>query len=84
MFTGKYNFNPRSPSAPMGIVVGHYVRPVHPSVRRSVLNDATALTLSAISLKFGGMMHSAMDQIAIENGHARHFFACSTELSNFP
>ena len=31
------------------------------------------LRISAISPEFGGMMHSAMEQIAIYNGHVRHF-----------
>ena len=48
-------------------------------------NDVTALTrrISAIGLKFGGMMHSATKQIAISNGHAWPIFACSMELWNF-
>ena len=39
-----------------------------------------SLRISGISLKFGGMMHSTMKQIAIENGYARPFFVHSTEL----
>ena len=42
-----------------------------------------SLMISAISLKFGGMMHSTMEQIAVWNGYARPIFASSTELWNF-
>ena len=48
-------------------------------------DDVTALTLriSGISLKFGGMLHSNMNQIAIYNGHAQPILARSTALWNF-
>ena len=41
---------------------------------------SNSLSISGVSLKFGGMMHSNMKQIVILNGHARQFFARSTEL----
>ena len=40
--------------------------------------------ISAIGLKFGGMMHSMMKQIAIQNGYyAGPIFVCSMGLWNF-
>ena len=50
------------PSAPTGIDVGHCVRP---SVRPERHYHFNSLRISAISLKFGGMMHSTMDQMAL-------------------
>ena len=47
---------------PTGIVVGHCVRP---SVRPERHSRSNALRISTISLKFGGMMHNTMAQIAI-------------------
>ena len=38
----------------------------------------------SIGLKFSGMMHSTMKQIAVQNGHAQSIFACFMELWNFP
>ena len=75
-----FHFYPRPPSAPVGIVVG-------PSVCSCVPNDVPDLTLlqiSAISLKFGGMMHGTMEHITLVNGLARSIFVCSTELWNIP
>ena len=69
-------FCPRPPSAQMGIVVGHCVRstgrlsvrpPVYPSVRPERHYRSNSLRISALSLKFGGM-------IAVQNGHARPIF----------
>ena len=72
-----------------GIVIGHCVwldsrlsvcvsvcLSVHPKWH-SCFNF---LIISAIDLKFGGMMHSTMEQIAIKNGHVRPIFAHFTEL----
>ena len=55
----------RPPSAPTGISVGHCVRP---SVRPERHYHFNSLRISAVSLKFGGMMHSTMDQIARSEG----------------
>ena len=41
-----------------------------PSVRPNRSSRSNSLRISAISLKFGGMMHSTMEQIAILNDHA--------------
>ena len=71
------HFYPRPPLAPTGIVVGHSV---FPSVHSEWCSFSNSLRISAISLKFGGMMHSTMEQIAIYNGHVRPIYACSTEL----
>ena len=43
----------------------------------------TSLRISAIGLTLGGMMHTNMKQIAIQNGHARPIFARSTKLCHF-
>ena len=53
-------YYPRPPSAPTGIDVGHCVHPFFQPERHYHLNS---LRISAISLKFGGMMHSSMKQI---------------------
>ena len=62
------------------------VRPsVCPSVSLSVPERryrSNSLRISDISLHFGGIMHSIIQQIALSNGHARQFLACSTELWN--
>ena len=39
-----------------------------------------SLGISAISLKFGGMMYIAMKHIVIDNGHARPNFLRTTEI----
>ena len=87
------SFYPQLPSAPTGIVVGNCVHPsvcpavcpsVHPSVHPEWHSCFNSLRISAISLKFGGMMHSTVEQIANWNGHARPILACSMELLNFP
>ena len=62
---------PRAAIGPTGIVVGHCGWPsVHlagqPSVRLSVPNDIPSWRILVISLKFIGMIHSTMDQMAIE------------------
>ena len=49
-------------------VLSPVIASVRPSIRLSVPNDVTTLNSlmnSAISLEFGGMMHSPMEQIAI-------------------
>ena len=43
---------------------------------------SNSLRISGRSLKFGGMMHSTMEQIAIINGHVRPIFACSRNFQN--
>ena len=48
---------------PMGIVVGH--RAGRPSVRPERRSRSNSLRIIAISLKFGGIMHSTMEHIAI-------------------
>ena len=81
-------YYPRPPLAPMGIFVGHCIRPsvrlsVCPSVSLSVRPERryrfNSLRISAFSLTFGGMMHTAVEQIAIKNGHARPIVAGSSE-----
>ena len=42
------------------------------------------LRVSAIGLKFSGMMHNTMKQIAAQNGHAQPIFVRFTEFGNFP
>ena len=75
------HFDPCPPSAPTGIVDRHCVRP---SVRAEQRSRSNSLRISAISRKFDGMMHSAMEQSGFQNGYARPMFAGSTELWNFP
>ena len=75
---------PWMPSALTGIAVGHCVRPsvrpsVLPFVRPERQSRCNSSRISAIRLKFSGMMHSTMEQIAIKNGRA-----CSTELWKMP
>ena len=62
------------PLAPTGIVISHCIRPfahtsihlsVCPSVRPECHYQINSLMISTISLKFGGMMHSTMEQITI-------------------
>ena len=53
-------YNPFLPSAAMDICVS-----VCPSVCREWRSLSNSLRISAISLKFGGMMHSTMEQIAM-------------------
>ena len=65
-----FNLFPMAPTVrfgcymyPMGIVVGHCVRPSVCLERRYRSNS---LRISAISLKFGGIMHSTIEQIDIK------------------
>ena len=44
---------------------------------------SNSLKISGISLKFGGVIHSNMKQIAFLSGHTGPIFACSVELWNF-
>ena len=63
----------------------HYMSRLSPlSVHPKRSSCSISLWISAISLKFGGVMHSTMEQIAIKNGLAQPFFACYSELWNFP
>ena len=55
-------YYPRPPSAPTGIDVGHCV---HLSVCPERHYHSNSLGIQDISLKFGGIMHSNMKQIAI-------------------
>ena len=56
-------FLPSAAIGPRGIIVGHCVRPsVCPSVRAK-RSRTNSLGISAISLKFAGMMHSTIEQI---------------------
>ena len=65
----------------MGVVVIPYVSPfVHPYLRPERYYHSNSLRISAICLKFGGMMHSTMEQITVQNGHAWPIFACSVKL----
>ena len=60
---------------------------ISPSIRLSfpkIRHHSNSLRISAISLTFGGMMHSTMGQITILNGYGRPIVACFTELWNFP
>ena len=50
------------PSTPTGIDISHCV---HPSVRPEIHYHSNSLRISAISIIFGGMMHSNMKPIAI-------------------
>ena len=52
-----------------------------PGLRDDITTNS--LSISAIGLKFGGMMHSNMKQIVIWNGHAWPIFVHSSELWNF-
>ena len=67
------------PSAPTGFDVGHCV---HPFVRPERHYHSNFLRISAISLKFGGMMHSNMKQIVKENGRVQPILPRSTALWN--
>ena len=59
-------FLPSAAIGPTGIVVGHCVRPsVRLSVRPERRSRSNSLRISANIPKFGGMMHSTMEQIAI-------------------
>ena len=54
------------------------------SVRPEKRYRFKSLSIAAIGLKSGGMMHSTMKKIAIQNGHAWPIVARVTELWNFP
>ena len=65
---------PSAAIGPMGIVIGQCVRPsvrlfvrlfVRLSIHPKRHSHSYSLTISAVSLKFGGMMHSTMEQTAI-------------------
>ena len=64
----------------MSVIFSSYCRrSVHPERPRSY-----SWRISAISLKFDGMMHSTMGPIAVQNGYTRPIFVWSTELWIFP
>ena len=84
----RVDLGPFLPSAAIDIVVGYCVRPslcpsVRPSVRPERRSHSNSLRISAISLNFGRMMHSNIQQIAIWNVYAQSIFVRSTELWNF-
>ena len=56
---------------------------MRPSIRAKRRYRSNYLRISAMGLKLGGMMHSTMKQIAIQNGYAVPIFVCFTELWNF-
>ena len=66
-------------------VLASVIASVRPSVCSSVRPKWCyrffSLRISAISLKFGGMMYTATEQIAIQNRHAKPIFACWTKFS---
>ena len=65
---------------------GYCHRSLRAAIRPSVRPERhyRCLRISAISLKYGGMVRSTMEQMAIKNGHAQPIFASSTKLWNFP
>ena len=75
------HFYPWPPLAPTRIVVCPCVCPFVCPKQRYHTNS---LRISAISLKFGRMMHSTMKHIAVDNGDAWSIFLRTTELWNFP
>ena len=78
----KWFHYPQPPSARR--LLSLVIPSISSSVRLSVCPEwhshSNSLRISAISLKFDGMMHSTMEQIAFQNGHTRPIFACSIEL----
>ena len=70
----------------LSLVIAFFPSSVCPSVCSSVrpkrCSCCDSLRISAISLKFVGMMLSSMKQIAIQSGHALPIFAHSVELWN--
>ena len=46
--------------------------------------QSNSIRISSISLKFDEMMHSTMEHIAVQSGHAPPTFACFVEILDFP
>ena len=76
-----YNLLPSSAIGTDGYCRRHCVHPsVRPPVRLERCSCSNLIKISAISLKFGGMIYSTMEYMATLNGYARPIFACSTEI----